>query len=404
MGLFTYDTERAFTPNRWKRTVWTLSGLVYLFLWPLGALFDHHHSATSIAVGIASLVSYALCFIGVVLTNNPWTGETTRPAWILLGVITVLSVAYPFLLGLDWSGIPIYLCVAYAMALPPHWARRGVIASTALTFTVCAGLGAPGTTLALLTFETLTIGMLMLAFRTSRMLVVQLREARGEVARLAANEERLRIARDLHDLLGHTLSLIVLKSEVASRLADRDPAKSLAEVDDIQAVARQALGDVREAISGYRQRNLTDELRNARNVMAAADIELTVTMSGTPLPDPVDGVFGWAVREGVTNILRHSGARSVAISVARRGGDAELEITDDGRGTEPADGHGNGLRGLEERVTSSGGTVSAGPRAEGGFRLHVRAPLTPGEPSDPPGERPGNPKEMLPDHLRHFII
>src|SRR3954451_24815306 len=161
------------------------------------------------------------------------------------------------------------------MTLPPQWAGRAVGGTAVLTLILCLAIGAPGGTTALLTFETLTIGLLMLAFRTSRILVVQLREARGEVARLAANEERLRISRDLHDLLGHTLSLIVLKSEVASRLADRDPVRSLAEVDDIQAVARQALADVREAISGYRQRNLTDELQNARNILAAADIELT---------------------------------------------------------------------------------------------------------------------------------
>jgi two-component system sensor histidine kinase DesK len=387
MGLFVYDAERAFTPNRWKRVVWTSFGLVYLFVWPLNALFDNHHSTTSIVLGIAALVSYVVVFVAVVLTNNPWTAITTRPTYVVLGVLTVLGIGYPLLLGAEWAGLPIYLGVAYVMALPPKWASRGVIASTVATFVICAVLGAPGSTLALLTFETLTIGMLMLAFRTSRILVIQLREARGEVARLAANEERLRIARDLHDLLGHTLSLIVLKSEVASRLADRDRARSLAEVDDIQAVARQALADVREAISGYRQRNLTDELENARNVLAAADIELTITTSGTPLPDQVDGLFGWAVREGVTNILRHSRARTATITVARRNSTAVLEIIDDGVGADDlAETQGNGLRGLDERVAVSGGTVAAGPREGGGFRLDVRAPLKAPAPREPAGE------------------
>jgi two-component system, NarL family, sensor histidine kinase DesK len=385
MNLFTFDAERAFTPNLGKRAVWTSFGLVYLFIWPLGGTFGHGRPTAEIVIRLLALVSFAGAFVGIVLSNNPWSSVTTRRCWILLGVATALAIGYPLLLGGDWTGLPIYLGVAYAMALPPKLAARGVIVAAALTFLVGVAIHGPAATLALLAFETLTIGLLMLGFRTSRILVVELREARGEVARLAANEERLRIARDLHDLLGHTLSLIVLKSEVATRLADRDRARSLAEVEDIQSVARQALADVREAISGYRQRNLTDELENARNVLAAAEIELTITTSGTPLPDPIDGLFGWAVREGVTNIVRHSRARTTTITVTRRGDDASLEIIDDGAGPGLPDGlpsaQGNGLRGLDERVALSGGTVTAGPRTEGGFRLGVRTPLVAREPA-----------------------
>jgi two-component system, NarL family, sensor histidine kinase DesK len=377
MSLFMpFDAERGSSPARWRRAVWTSLGLVYLFIWPLSTLFGHGHSTAGIVIRLLALLGYTASFIGLVLANNPWTGVTTRVTYVLLGVTAAMAVCFPLLFGGDWAGLLIYLGVACAMALPPRWAGRGVLASTVLTFGLSTALGAKGGALALLTFETLTIGLLMLAFRSSRILVVQLREARDEVARLAANEERLRIARDLHDLLGHTLSLIVLKSEVATRLADRDPARSRAEVEDIEAVARQSLADVREAISGFRQRDLTDELQHARGVLAAAEIELTVTTSGTPLPDEVDGLFGWAVREGVTNIIRHSGARTATITVHRRGATAVLEITDDGAGPgDAARSHGNGLQGLGERVALSDGTVEAGPRAEGGFRLTVRAPL-----------------------------
>jgi two-component system, NarL family, sensor histidine kinase DesK len=377
MSLFTsYDPERAVPHHPARRAVWTSLGMVYLFLWPVSALFDHPHSTTKVVLTLLALASYGAAFLGLVLVNNPWTGVTSRPTWYMLGLTTVLTIAYPLLFGVYWSALPIYLGVAYAMTLPPRWAAHGLAGATALTLLLCLATGAPAGTTALLTFETLSIGLLMLGFRTSRILVVQLREARGEVARLAANEERLRISRDLHDLLGHTLSLIVLKSEVASRLADRDPAKSLAEVHDIETVARQALMDVREAISGYSRRDLADELQNVRNVLSAADVELTITTSGTPLPDQVDGLFGWAVREGVTNIVRHARARTAAITIRREQGTAVLEITDDGPGPEePMASPGNGLRGLGERVVASGGTVDAGRRPDGGFRLTVRAPV-----------------------------
>ena len=382
-----FDPGRESSPSRWRRAVWTSLGLVYLFIWPLGSMYGHGHSTAESAVRLLALLSYTAAFIGLVLANNPWSGVTTRRTYLMLGLTALMSVIYPILFGGDWGALPIYLGVACAMTLPPRWAGRGVIASTALTFALCGALGARGGPLALVTFETLTVGLLMLAFRTSRILVVQLREARGEVARLAANEERLRIARDLHDLLGHTLSLIVLKSEVATRVAERDVARSLAEINDIETVARQALADVREAISGYNQRNLTDELQNSRDVLAAAGIEVAITTSGTPLPDQLDGLFGWAVREGVTNIVRHSRARTATITVRRQGAMATLEITDDGRtAEEPASTSGNGLRGLGERVAQSGGTVEAGPRTDGGFRLTVRAPIVVPAPREPASE------------------
>ncbi|HZE32114.1 MAG TPA: sensor histidine kinase [Actinoallomurus sp.] len=385
--LVPFGSEQTSSARPWRRAVWTSLGLVYLFLWPVGSLFGHGRSTAGSVLGLLALVSYAASFIGLVLANDPWSGVTTRPTYVMLGITTVLAVCYPLVFGPQWCALPIYLGVAYAMALPPRLAGRGVVAAAVLTFVLCGVEHTSGGSMALLSFETLTVGLLMLAFRTSRILVVQLREARGEVARLAANEERLRIARDLHDLLGHTLSLIVLKSEVATRLADRDVARSIAEVNDIETVARQALADVREAISGYSRRSLTDELENSRGVLAAADIELTITTSGTPLPDQLDGLFGWAVREGVTNIVRHSRARTATIVVQRQGPMAVLKITDDGRASvESVSADGNGLRGLGERVALSGGTVKAGPRTEGGFRLTVRAPVTAPAPREPASE------------------
>ncbi|SDM74489.1 sensor histidine kinase [Nonomuraea jiangxiensis] len=175
--------------------------------------------------------------------------------------------------------------------------------------------GAPAPTLGVFALMILAFGMLMVALRHSRALVVQLREARGEVARLAAADERLRIARDLHDLLGHSLSLIVLKSERARWLADRDPARAVTEIGDIESVARSSLADACEAISGYRRRELGVELDGARAVQAAAGIDTTVRTRGEPLPKTADGVFSWVVRESVANVIRHAHATRCVIEI-----------------------------------------------------------------------------------------
>ncbi|WP_345435871.1 sensor histidine kinase [Actinoallomurus vinaceus] len=367
------------TTPRWHRLVWMSMGLAYLFFWPLAELLQHERSTARIVVSLVALAAFIGFFLALAIGNRLGSRETSRRTWVLLGIVTAMAIGFPLLLGGQWDGLPIYLGVAYAMTLPPAWALRGVLVATALTAALGLATHVSGTTLPFLAFQTLSISLILLGFRGSRMLVVQLQEARSEVARLAANEERLRIARDLHDLLGHTLSLIVLKSEVAVRIADRDPARSLAEIKDIETVARQGLTDVRAAVTGYRRRSLAEELDNARGVLAAADIEPSISTFGTPLPEGLDDLFAWAVREGVTNIVRHSRARTAGISITRRDEGAVLQIIDDGSGPaatdDPPDTGGNGLTGLGERVAEVGGSIESGPGPAGGFRLVVRAPL-----------------------------
>jgi two-component system sensor histidine kinase DesK len=202
----------------------------------------------------------------------------------------------------------------------------------------------------------------------------QLRQAREEVGRLAVAEERLRFARDLHDLLGHSLSVIVLKAELAGRVGGSDPDRAAGEIRDVERVAREALREVREAVAGYRQLALSHELESARATLAAAGIEARVQSLAGGLPTPVDSALAWALREGVTNVIRHSRAAHADVSVLRSNDHVELELLDDGVGCDGCD-HGNGLRGLRERVTARDGTLAAGPRPEGGFRLAVSLPL-----------------------------
>jgi two-component system sensor histidine kinase DesK len=201
----------------------------------------------------------------------------------------------------------------------------------------------------------------------------QLSQAREQIGRLAVGEERLRFARDLHDLLGHSLSVIALKSELAGRLIKTTPGLAAHEVEDIEKVAREALRDVREAVAGYRQPTLAAELAGAHEALTTAGIEDHVDQDHAPLPPAVEAVLAWTVREGVTNVMRHSQAKRCAIRITNRDGRAIVEVVDDGRGgTLEA---GTGLRGLRERVLERGGTLAAEPLPHEGFRLRVTLPL-----------------------------
>ncbi|MFG2663897.1 sensor histidine kinase [Streptomyces sp. NPDC048387] len=230
-------------------------------------------------------------------------------------------------------------------------------------------------------YGTFLSGMVTAAILALAETVRELRDTRQELARAAVDQERLRFSRDLHDLLGHTLSVIVVKSEAARRIAPRDMEAALGQVRDIETVGRQALTEIREAVTGYREASLAAELDRARSVLTAAGIEPVVRQSGPPLPPQTAALLGWVVREAATNAVRHSGATTWDIAV--RGGTerVRLEITDDGRGvgsTPP----GSGLTGLGERLAAAGGTLSSGPVPGGGFRVTAELPVEPAAEGD----------------------
>jgi two-component system, NarL family, sensor histidine kinase DesK len=213
-------------------------------------------------------------------------------------------------------------------------------------------------------------------------LVNKLRETRAELARMAVADERLRIARDLHDLLGHSLSLITLKAELAGRLLEPDPERAAREVADLERVARRSLGEVRAAVTSYRQPRLAAELAAARHMLAAAGMDCEVhARESLELPPATDALLAWTVREGTTNVVRHSGARSVTITVSVTADEVSAEIADDGVGPGldakplPGEDHGSGLSGLTERARAAGAEISSGEGPGGkGFRLLVRVP------------------------------
>jgi two-component system, NarL family, sensor histidine kinase DesK len=197
-----------------------------------------------------------------------------------------------------------------------------------------------------------------------------LSEARAELAQLAAENERIRIARDLHDLLGHSLTTITVKAGLARRLGATDPARAVSQIAEVEDLCRQALADVRSAVSGYRDVTLAGELARGRELLRASGIAADLP-TATDVVDPEhQELFGWTVREGLTNVVRHARARSCAIRLSR----STIEIVDDGVGG-PTPGDevlpGNGLSGLLERAAAAGGWVDAGPRQAGGWALRV---------------------------------
>jgi two-component system sensor histidine kinase DesK len=210
----------------------------------------------------------------------------------------------------------------------------------------------------------------------------RLRRADEEIERLAALGERERIARDLHDLLGHTLSVIVVKSELASRLAEREPARARDEMRDVERIGREALTEVRAAVAGYRAKGLRGELDGARRALAAAGVEATVEGDLPALPIACESALAFAVRESVTNVVRHADARHATIKVGMEGSAVTLEVTDDGRGGDAPEGA--GLTGMRERIAALGGTV----QREGASGTVVRVSLPDQAPSKLAGGRP----------------
>ncbi|WP_067803324.1 sensor histidine kinase [Actinomadura formosensis] len=198
--------------------------------------------------------------------------------------------------------------------------------------------------------------------------------ARDALARLAVTEERLRFSRDLHDLLGHSLSLIAVKSELAMRLARDDPDRAGAEMADVRRAARDALREVRAAVRGYRAVELDAELAGVRAVLEAAGVRCAIGDPPDGLPPEVRSVLAWVIREGATNVIKHSEARHCSIALTLYGGSVVVEMRNDGvRGAET--GEGSGLTGLTERAAVLGGEITAGRHGRDGFLLRAAVPV-----------------------------
>ncbi|HZU56481.1 MAG TPA: histidine kinase [Actinocrinis sp.] len=214
-------------------------------------------------------------------------------------------------------------------------------------------------------------------------LVSKLHEARAELARLAVARERQRFSRDLHDLLGYSLSSITLKSELAYRLAEGQAERARAELASILEISRQALSDLRTVASSYRDLCFTEEVSTVESMLLATGVDVSVEVSLPELPPAVDTVFATVLREGVTNMLRHSKVERCSITGRTVDGNVRLELVNDGVGAgsgDAADPVGSsGLGSLAQRLAAIGGQLAAGVRSDSMFQLVAQAPLRNGK-------------------------
>ncbi|RLP87702.1 sensor histidine kinase [Micromonospora sp. BL4] len=370
------STGQARPVNRhWRFTGWLLAAVWLFFLNVPLATALHQPQPWRRVVGVAALIVFGL---GYVLLFQ-WARRLRQSllpipvprAWTGLLLLLAVGVASIPGTGGDWLATLVYVAAAAVFLLPFREALATVVlcaVTPVLASRLVPGWEAESTIVfAVLLASFAMFGVSRLAQRNS-----ELQAAQQEIHRLAVAEERARAARDLHDILGHSLTVVAIKAELAGRLIEVDRDRAAAEIADVEGLARAALADVRQTVGAYREVTLAGELAGARSALAAAGIAADLPADVPALPAERDRLFGWAVREGVTNVVRHSGARCCAIRVHPD----RVEVSDDGRGPSTPDGSGHGLVGLRERARRLDAAVSVGRRADGsGFLLRVHAPV-----------------------------
>ena len=346
--------------------------------------------APSLLLGYASRSEAAVAFLLALalellqLRHSLAAAGGGRPrAWpaTLAGVVLLTYLPLPWL-GWNWMSTQFFAVASALMLLP----RRLAVALVAATF-----VGVPAAAVVqdvVINGEGLVVGLWLIVYwlvglaagglglyGAARLvhLLDELEATRAELAELEVGRERLRVSRDLHDLLGHSLSAVALKGDLAIRLQRRDPAAARAEIVGLSEIAGEALRSLRTIAHGGHVVSLRTEAAGAAALLRAADVDARVELAVGELPPAIDEVLAWTVREGVTNVLRHAEARSCSIVGARDGDAVRLEILNDGVPPAPAEASadGRGLAGLEARARTVGGSLSAARTADGHFRLSV---------------------------------
>ena len=373
--------------------VFTGVWLLYL-IGPVVDLFTGHYSALYTWGGVAIIGLFCAIYL-LLVPNWPRPYPFTLPG---LAVLALLAAVACLIYG-GMGAVALWIFMSSASGLlvtSTRWAVRAVAGCIACYVLFSATSHVTRVDFLSNLLPVLFIGFAMIGLRRQVQLTNELERAREEVAQLAASEERLRLARDMHDLTGQSLSMITLKSELAARLlgrlpggAERDRVQD--EIEQVAAVSRQTLRDIREAISGYRRPTLAVEVITARTALASAGIAARdeadlMVLSGTFDAD-AEAALAWCLREAITNVVRHSGAQNCCISLTSRGGTMSLTVRDDGRGlvdaASPRERAGSGLHGMSERLSAVGGTLELRPDLRPGFCLIANVPATSLAPASP---------------------
>ncbi len=336
----------------------------------------------ALALGRTALVASLACFAGIFalqlahssLDVRPWPASRRFLTLFAQAVLTYL----PFLwVGRSWGGMAGFLAGSVLLVVqgPSRWLLFAAVAASVMVPSLLAGMGIID--VSYITVSTLLTGLIVYGLRRLASLLEEVHAARGELARMAVTRERLRVARDLHDLLGYSLSAITLKIELAHRLLPTHPNRAQREVADILVIARQALADVRLVASGYRDMSLSAEARSAQSVLSAADIDIRIDISCGTLPTHIDTIMATVLREAVTNVLRHSKAARCVIEAVDEEGRIRLTVRNDGVQNIAARPltSGSGLGNLAKRLGGIGGHISAGLREDGWFHATAVAPI-----------------------------
>lgn len=342
----------------WEPFVWLVYSLPYLFtsaLAPIGA----GRKAWLLGLYAAFLALY----LGGHLVRSP------RIVWIVAGLDLIAifgSVHNP-----SAAAFFIYGSALIALGFAPRPAMMVLAAQVLVGAAASAWLAVEWWYYMASVAISALIGAVTIQAAAKAAGDARLRMAQEEIERIAKLAERERIARDLHDLLGHTLSVVVLKSELAQKLMSRDPARALQEMAEVERISRQGLHEVREAITGYRTAGLAAEIEHVRETLAAAGIVCTIETDALPLAPAQETALSLALREAATNVIRHAAATRCQIRFYARDGSALMEIRDDGHGGDAP--FGNGLSGMRERVQALGGALRR--ETDRGTRLLVTLPL-----------------------------
>lgn len=359
-----------------RRARWFLSGL-HVALVAVAPVFTisgfEGDPGNPLSVALAALAIGALQ-----LRHSFAAGRDERPRgwpWTLAALIVLVYLPMVWF-GMGWAPMQYFLIASAAMLLRGWLAAITVAAPLVGMAAAAAGYGDGGVQRAFFAvywIVGLVTGAVAL-YGSARLVRVvdELYAARTELAELAIGRERLRVSRDLHDLLGHSLSAVSLKGDLARRLLHSDVQAARAEIEGLTEVARDALRDVRAVTRDEHDVSLRTEADGAAALLSAAGVDARIDVDLPELPRPTEDMLAWAVREGVTNVLRHSDAQTCSVTAARQGGMVRLEIVNDG--AHPATGEGSGLAGLAERARALSGSASGERTRDGRFRLLVEIP------------------------------